>query len=269
MFTHMSYIADIGVEYLAISNTFAGFGTLGFSIKALSFGDIPITTEDQPDGTGEITSPTFVTIGGTFSRLLTDRIAVGLTLNMITERMERVNTSGIAFNVGVQYNGVGGIEGLALGVVVKNIGPQMEYTGNGLLRTGQIDDISRPGSFYLVKAAAAELPSVMEMGLGYEANLNEAGKLRFTGLFQNNNFADDEYRGGVEYSYDDLVFLRTGYNYIPKNGEVQNIYSGPNGWSFGFGVHTILSDVDLSVDYGYRAVQFFGGNQVVGLSLGF
>ena len=269
MFTHMSYIADIGVEYLAISNTFAGFGTLGFSMKALSFGDIPITTEDQPDGTGEITSPTFVTIGGTFSRLLTDRIAVGLTLNMITERMERVNTSGIAFNVGVQYNGVGGIEGLALGVVVKNIGPQMEYTGNGLLRTGQVDDISRPGSFYLVKAAAAELPSVMEMGLGYEANLNEAGKLRFTGLFQNNNFADDEYRGGVEYSYDDLVFLRTGYNYIPKNGEVQNIYSGPNGWSFGFGVHTILSDVDLSVDYGYRAVQFFGGNQVVGLSLGF
>ncbi len=269
MFTHMSYIADIGVEYLAVSNAFAGFGTLGFSMKALSFGDIPITTEDQPDGTGEITSPTFVTIGGTFSRQLTDRIAVGITLNLITERMERVNTSGIAFNVGVQYNGIGGIDGLALGVVVKNIGPQMEYGGNGLLRNGQVDDISRPGSFYLVKAAAAELPSVMEMGLGYEANMNEAGKLRFTGLFQNNNFADDEYRSGVEYAYDDLVFLRAGYNYIPKNGDVQSIYSGPNGWSFGVGVRTLLSDVELSVDYAYRGVQFFGGNHVFGLVLGF
>ena len=269
MFTHMSYIGDIGVEYLAVSNTFAGFGTLGFSMKALSFGDIPITTEDQPDGTGEITSPTFVTIGGTFSRQLTDRIAVGLTLNMITERMERVSTSGIAFNVGVQYNGIGGIDGLALGVVVKNIGPQMEYGGNGLLRSGQVDDISRPGSFYIVKAAAAELPSVMEMGLGYEANMNEAGKLRFTGLFQNNNFADDEYRSGVEYVYDDLVSLRAGYNYIPKNGDLQSIYSGANGWSFGVGVRTLLSDVDLSVDYAFRAVQFFGGNHVFGLILGF
>src|SRR5258706_4415899 len=30
MFSHMSYMANIGVEYVAVSNSFAGLGTLGF-----------------------------------------------------------------------------------------------------------------------------------------------------------------------------------------------------------------------------------------------
>ncbi|MBI1803721.1 MAG: PorV/PorQ family protein [Ignavibacteriae bacterium] len=270
MFTHMNYIADVGVEYLALSNYFPGFGTIGFSLKALSFGDIQITTEDQPDGTGEIASPTFVTIGATFSRQLADRISVGVTMNLITERMERVSASGIAFNVGVQYNGIGGINGLSLGVVVKNIGPQIAYDGNGLLRTGNIDDVLRPGSFYAIKAASAELPSVMEMGIGYEAVLNDASKVRFSGLFQNNNFSNDEYKTGVEYTYNDLFSLRGGYNYVTAQ-EVgrESIYSDAYGWSFGLGVRTQLSDLDISVDYAYRAVQFFGGNHAIGVILGF
>jgi len=270
MFSHMDYIADIGVEYLALSNTFPGFGTIGFSLKALSFGDIMITTEDQPDGTGEIASPTFVTIGGTFSRQLADRIAVGVTMNLITERLERVGTTGIAFNIGVQYTGVGSINGLSLGVVVKNIGPQMTYDGNGLLRTGQIDDVLRPGSFYLVRAASAELPSIMEMGVAYEARVNDANTLRFSGLFQNNNFSNDEYKMGIEYTYSDIVSLRGGYNYVAaQEAGSENIFSDAYGWSFGLGVRTPLSDLDLSVDYAYRAVQFFGGNHAVGVTIGF
>ncbi len=270
MFSHMDYIADIGVEYLALSNSFPGFGTIGFSLKALSFGDIPITTEDQPDGTGEIASPTFVTIGATYSRQLADRIAFGVTMNLITERMERVGASGIAFNIGVQYIGVGSINGLSLGVVVKNIGPQMTYDGNGLLRTGQIDDVLRPGSFYELKAASAELPSIMEMGLGYEADLNDANKVRFSGLFQNNNFSNDEYKTGFEYTYNDEFSFRYGYNYVAaQEAGRESIYSESYGWSFGLGVRTQLSDLNISVDYAYRAAQFFGGNHAFGIILGF
>lgn len=270
MFTHMNFIADIGVEYLAISNTFSDLGTLGFSLKSLSFGDIPITTEDQPDGTGEIASVTFVTIGGTYSRVLADRISFGITLNLISEKMERVSASAIAFTIGVQYFGVGGIHGLSLGVAVKNIGPQMTYGGYGLLRSGQVDDVLRPGSFYLVQAASAELPSVMEIGVGYEKSIDDNNKVRLSTQFQNNNFSNDEYKTGAEYIFNDMFSLRGGYNYVAaqKDG-FKSIYSDAFGWSFGLGVRTQLSDVDLSVDYAYRAAQFFGGNHVVGVILGF
>ncbi|RKZ00396.1 MAG: hypothetical protein DRQ13_00510, partial [Ignavibacteriae bacterium] len=54
LFSHMSYIADIGVEYGALAANFEGFGVLSLSLKALSIGDIQVTTTANPDGTGEI-----------------------------------------------------------------------------------------------------------------------------------------------------------------------------------------------------------------------
>lgn len=265
IFTHMTYLADIGVDYLAISNSFQGFGTIAVSIKSLSIGDIPITTEDAPDGTGEITSPSFITLGATYSKQLTDRIGVGFTLSLISERMERVSSSGAAFSMGVQYAGVAGIPGLSLGVAVKNIGPQMKYDGPGLLRTGNIDDVTRPGSFYLVQAATAELPSVMEIGLGYSIPLQNLGSLDVTTLFQNNNFSQDEYKFGAEYSYNRWIFLRGGYEYSREDERPDFIYGGTGG----AGVRSDLGGVDASIDYAYRSADFFGGNHVFSIILGF
>ncbi len=46
----MSYIADIGVECASVAVDFAEFGVLAFQLKALSIGDIPVTTVNTPDG---------------------------------------------------------------------------------------------------------------------------------------------------------------------------------------------------------------------------
>ncbi|MBI3194586.1 MAG: PorV/PorQ family protein [Ignavibacteriae bacterium] len=264
-FSHVNYLADIGVEYVAISSAFEGLGTLGLSIKSLSFGDIAVTTEEQPDGTGELTSPTFFTLGVTYAKQLADRVSVGLTLSHITEKIERASAAGIAFNVGVQYSGVGGVDGLNLGVVVKNIGPQMQYEGTGLLREGSVEDLNYTGSLVQLQAASAELPSVMEIGLGYNKSFDEVNSLSFSGLFQNNNFSDDEYKIGLEYSYSDLLFLRGGYSQSAKTTELESIFGG----TYGIGFHQNLGDVDLSIDYAFRSAEYFGGNHVFGVILGF
>ncbi|MDP3683529.1 MAG: PorV/PorQ family protein, partial [Ignavibacteria bacterium] len=98
MFSHMSYIADIGVEYGAISANFEGFGVISLGLKSLSIGDIMETTTETPDGTGATFSPQMLTAGLSYSRQLTDRISVGLTANVIMETLGDVSTSGIAFN---------------------------------------------------------------------------------------------------------------------------------------------------------------------------
>ncbi len=263
-FSHLNYLADIGVEYVGVSSKFEGLGTLGLSIKSLTFGDIAVTTEEQPDGTGELISPTFFTLGVTFAKQLADRVSVGLTLNHITEKIERASAAGIAFNVGVQYSGVGGVDGLNLGVVVKNIGPQMQYEGTGLLREGSAEDVSY-SSLVQLQAATAELPSVMEIGLGYTKAFDETNSLNLTGLFQNNNFSDDEYKVGLEYAYSDLLYLRGGYSQSAKTTELESIYGG----TYGIGFHQNLGDVDLSIDYAFRSADYFGGNHVFGVILGF
>ncbi|CUT00349.1 hypothetical protein [Candidatus Kryptobacter tengchongensis] len=53
MFSHVSWIADMKVNYLAVIANFGGVGVFGLSLKSLDFGEIPLTTVDAPDGTGK------------------------------------------------------------------------------------------------------------------------------------------------------------------------------------------------------------------------
>lgn len=263
LFSHMTYLADIGVDYIALGTNFEGFGTLGFSLKSLSFGDIPVTTEDVPDGTGETFSPTYVTVGVTYSLLVTERISIGLTSNFITERIDRVSASGVAFNAGVQYSGFASVEGLALGVAVKNIGPSMQFDGPGLLRQAEVVDVLRPASFYSIVAASDELPSTIELGVTYAIALEEKNTLSFSGVFQNQNLSDDEYKLGAEFGFANTLFVRAGYTFAQESAAY--IY----GLTVGAGVNYQFSDLAVTFDYAFRDVDFLGANHIFSIGLGF
>jgi hypothetical protein len=265
IFSHMSYIADIGVEYGAVAANFEGFGVLSFSIKSLGVGDILVTTTANPDGTGDTFSPTFIVAGLSYSRQLTETISVGLTGNFISERMADVSASGFAFDVGVMYNNLADIHGLSLGVVIKNLGPEMKYDGGGLFHEGQIDDVNRPPTFYKVDAAPFELPSNFQLGLGYAPVLDEMNFLQFSGIYQNNNFSGDEYKLGGEYGYNDLFFVRAGYQFAPQLDSDAYLY----GFTAGVGINYEIENFGLKVDYAFRDVEFFDANHVIALTLGF
>jgi len=275
MFSHMSYIADMPINYFAVGMNFEGFGMVGFSLKSLGIGDIAVTNEDFPDGTGEIISPTYVTLGATFSRMLAENISVGVTANLITERIDRVNATGLGFNVGVQYQNLGEISGLDIGVAVKNIGPQMKFDGTALLRQGQLGSDGRQG-FYKIEAGSFELPSTIEIGASYTNKLAEDNTVTIASVFQNNNFSADEYKIGAEYAYRNNFFVRAGWN-LAESTTDDNMTATPAtdestylfGGSAGAGVHSNLGDMDVTVDYAYRSVKFLDGNHTISIKLGF
>ena len=263
MFSQMQYIADIGVSYGALNVNAGSFGHLAFTIKSLSFGNIPRTTEDYPDGTGETFSPTFVTTGITYGKLLNDRISVGVTFNLIAEQIMSTSATGMGINAGVQYNGLA-IPELKLGVVVKNIGPNMTYDGSNLYRFGTIE-ADRDAQYYKVEPASFELPTTMEIGLAYEKKFGEQHNIALSTTFQNNNYSTDEYKFGGEYGYNNLLFIRGGYNINPEADKDAQLFD----YTFGFGLHFDLSGTIVAFDYAYRHTQFFDANSVVTVSLGF
>lgn len=265
LLTHMNYIADIGVEYGAVAATFEGFGVVSFSVKSLSMDAIDVTTTQNPDGTGQTFKPQFLTVGLSYSRQLSDRIAVGVTGNLITERLGDVSTNGVAFNIGVIYDNLGEVPGLSLGVVVKNIGPQMTFDGPGLYRLATVNEQSRPSQLYKIDAAPFELPSTLEFGLGYKSSIGEQSSLLLASTFQNNNFSGDEYKVGAELAYNNMLFLRGGYSMSPKNQTDEYLY----GFTAGAGLNYQMEGLTISVDYAYRSVKFFEGNNVLSLKLGF
>jgi len=265
MFSHMSYIADIGVEYGAIATNFEGFGVVSFSIKALSIGDIAVTTTTNPDGTGDTFAPQMITAGLSYGRQLTERISVGLTANFITETLGSVSASGIAFNIGVIYDNLADVNGLSIGVVMKNLGPQMEYDGSGLFTTAEVTNYNRPPQFYKVDAAPFELPSSFELGIGFKPQIDEMNSLQFSGMFQNNNFSGDEIKLGAEYGYNDILFLRGGYQLAPDIDSEDYLF----GFTAGLGIQYQLEGIGINVDYTFRSVQnYFDSNHVFAISLG-
>ena len=266
MFSHMSYIADIGISYAAVSAKFEGFGTIAFSVKSIDFGDIPITTVEAPEGTGSLYSPSFVTVGLTYANSLTDRIRVGINTKIISEKIMRTSTTGIAFDAGVQYSGFANIRGLSFGIVLKNLGPQMKFDGPDLLRTAVDNSSVRGEQNYKVDGATFELPSQLELGMAYEHTFTDAYKFTLSTAFQNNNFAHDEYKFSGEFAFQDMLFLRGGYALLPdaKGKEEENIY-GP---TFGAGLY-LKTGIDITVDYGYRWTRYFDANHVFSIKLGF
>jgi hypothetical protein len=265
MFSTMQIFSDISVNYLAVGVDAGQIGAIGFSIKSLGFGDIPLTTLEDSDGaSGQTFSPSFVTGAITYSRALTDAIYVGLSGKLISESIPRASASALAFDIGIQYLAVGNIPGLSLGLVVKNIGTKIQYGGSAFLAPAT-DEGSTTSDFRSRPTASHQLPATVELGLGYERKIAEEHALIFSGNFANNNFNNDDWKLGLEYMYTDLIALRGGYIFTENIDSADQLFT----YSLGLGLHYNVSGTDLMFNYAYRAQQYFDGNNLFEFVVGF
>ncbi|MGQ9805772.1 MAG: PorV/PorQ family protein [Chlorobiales bacterium] len=266
MFSSMSYLADIKISYLAATANLGNAGTVGFAIKSLNFGDILRTTDEDPDGLrGEQWSPNYITASLTYAKAFTDRIAVGATAKLISETILSSSATGLALDFGVQYTTP---FDLKIAVILKNLGDQMRYAGPDLER--QVARFPGDGPQNLLRteivASAGEIPSSFEIGAAYDFKLDPKNVVTLAGNFRNNNFSEDEYQLGAQYAFQDLLFLRGGMNFdVSKHGE--NVFT--NSFALGAGINYRLGGVSIMLDYAYRSAQFFSGNQVFAVRLGF
>jgi hypothetical protein len=282
MFSHQNYFADMKLNYAGVASKMGGLGVLGLSVKVLSIGEIFVTTEAAPDGTGEILTPTFSVLGATWARQFTDRVNFGGSLNFVSENLADNTASGIAVDLGVQY--VTDWHGFRLGMVMKNYGTSMSYSGPGF-EVSVLDPNQDPnaGPHRLgYDATSFEMPSYLTLSSNY--NLMQSSKAKLTALaaFQNNNFSGDNLRGGLEWTYRDMLALRGSY-FGSFNGTIDqttgeesfSFGSGDDiyeGFAFGAGLATGLGATSkLGVDLAFRPVKsgFFDDTFELGVHLRF
>jgi len=268
MFSYMSYIADIDLNYAAVAAKFPRLGTFAFSLKSLDFGEIPLTTESDPEGrSGQTYSPGYTTVSLGYSRALTDAIAAGIAVKLVSENIHLVSATGFALDFGIQYYQFIGLKGLTLGVAVKNIGPQMDFDGPGLLRDALPAEARRPEQKLQVDAASFELPSSIELGLAYEVTLGEQLIGIANGVFASNNLAEDTYHFGGELGYigEGVRFYgRGGYSLSRNDIDDSYIY----GATLGAGLVYMAPGINVTIDYAWRDVQFFTSNNIISIKLG-
>lgn len=252
MFSYMSYIADINVSYFAIGTNLGDFGAFAFSIKAFDIGDIPVTTFESPDGDGTTYSPGFITLGISYSKIITDRVSIGVNGKLISESIMDVSATGFALDFGVQYRFD---NNLSIGANVMNIGTNMDYSGSNLQVSTGIPNSqvgSRDGNYQVI-AEAFQIPSYFELSVGYEMDINEQNMLTVGSTFRNNNALEDQLKFGLEYGFAQTFFIRGGYNLLVENTD-QAIF----GLTFGAGIdYNVGEDIGFVFDYAFRDVKEF------------
>ena len=260
----------INMSSLGLAQKAGENGAFGFSLMALDFGDIPVTTTLQPEGTGSTFSPTFFNLGLSYAHIFENKISVGVTVRVISEALADVTASAVALDAGVQYV-TGPKENFKFGISLRNVGSRMSFGGEGLSQ--QLNKASFDQEFPISfdnRSAAFELPSVLNIGLSYDLYPGEKHRLTLLGNFTANSFSEDQIGAGAEYSLDDLFMLRGAYKYDFGSGDpiTEPIYTGLSaGASVAIPFSKENKNVKMSIDYAYRETKIWNGTHNIGVRI--
>ena len=245
MFTHLSYLADININFVGLATNIEDFGVIGISAKIVSIGDMEETTELFPDGTGRVYNPSLSVLGVSFARSLNANVSFGATAMFVNETVFEVSATGFAVDIGFLYDPHW--NGLQFGFTVKNYGAEMAFTGDGFNRPLE----GRQGAS---ESATFDLPSSINMGVAYNLYDQGANVATFSGNFRSNNYYQDMYQGGLEYVWDGTISLRAGYNWAD---DTEYLF----GMSAGAGLNLQVSGIDLVFDYSWNQTETFDALQ--------
>ena len=268
IFSNRQYFADIDNSFFGIATDLGDY-KMGVSVRSFNIGDINETTVWYPDGTGQVFTPNFSILGATLARKLSDNTSVGINANLIREGFGRVAATGVAYDLGVQYRGLLGREGLDVGFTLKNFGSPMKYDGEGLGVMASPVDGDRPVEYYKIDAAAFDLPFVFDMGVSYNIAGADIGV-----TYTSNYYSTDELKFSVGYALEGLGSVGVGMQSSSPSQEIEDTddwYTNPaDGVSFGASLDmSRFVGMNMSVDYSMLPMGDFGTNSVVALRVAF
>ena len=266
-----SYLSgtDIGLVAGGLAQKIGKSGAIGISLMSVDFGDIRLTTTDQPEGNGNTFSPSFFNLGFGYAHTFENKVSVGILFRGVSESITDVSAFGFALDAGVQYV-TGEQDNFKFGISLRNIGSRMQYGGEGLATQGPSPNGDAYELTFSQRSADFELPSMLNIGLSYDFLIGASHRLTALGNFTSNSFSQDQVGGGLEYSLNDLFMLRAGYRYeFGSEDEIQApIYTG---LSAGASVSMPLSkenpNTRLSIDYAYRDTKIWDGTHNVGIRI--
>ena len=245
-FTMNKWLADISYNYTAVAMHFNNLGTFAFQVTALNSGDIPVTTVDQPLGTGEKYTVNDFSMGAAFGMLLTDRVSVGVQFNYINETIWHSSLNAFGMNFGIQYQFYG--DGPMLGASVSNFGTKSAYNGRDLYLNYDFDtkkygdNNQLPAEF---RTDSYNLPTIFRIGLSLPIKFSDEINLLVSADAIHPNDNTESINAGAELSLMNTIVLRGGF----RNLYQENLEGG---LVLGGGFHSeVFGGLIFRIDYAY------------------
>ncbi len=231
-----------------------GAFAIGVGLQTLDSGEMDVTTEFEPMGTGERFRFIDVAAGITIAQQLTDLFSYGVTVKAVHESVAEVSTTTAALDLGIHYRI--GSTGAEMGVAIRHFGLDGE-PGGELSRT---DPTAPEGVIVERDFETITLPTTFLLGLSYHAfRATPDHALTISSqLYRPNDNAESLSLGG-EYTFREALVLRAGYRF----GVEEYVAS------FGGGVRVEALGAAARVDYGFTRLERLGNVHAFGLNFSF
>ena len=230
--SHIQWPVGIQYEFVGLVYQLRPTLALGTSAGFLYSGDMEVTDEYHPTGTGQYFSYSDFVGSLSLSIRMTDRFSFGVTGKFAQENLADLEMHTFLFDLGTFY--WTGYKSLRFAASMRNFGANVRPAGTFLKRTTS-------GTQVRQKYTGFSPPT--EFSLGAAMEVYQTPTHRVTTSLQMNHPMDNAENAvfGSEYTFRRLFSLRGGYRFNYGNAH----------WTFGAGAVIPLRKVKLAIDYAY------------------
>jgi hypothetical protein len=264
---HTNWIGDTRFDFASFVLPLEEFGTVGFNVTSLSMDDMKVTTVEKPEGTGEYFSAGDLAVGVSYAHRLTDRFTIGFNAKYIQQSIWHESANAFAIDVGTIFR-TDLIGGLTIGASLSNFGTPMKMSGRDARQFGMLDPTKQGTNSQIpqdIELDSWDLPLLFQIGVS--TTPFKTDNYRFTiaadALHPNDNY--ESINVGGEFAFQDILFLRGGYNAL-------GLPEREGGASFGFGISSnsfLSSTTTVKFDYAFRDMGRLSNINVFSLSVRF
>ncbi len=245
-FNHSSWLADVSYDYAAGSVNIDGLGTLFATFTSLRVPEDEVRTIEYPEGDGRTWDANSLVIGVGYARSLTDRFSIGFHVKYIQESIWNSSASSVALDVGTYY--ITPFNDLVIGASVSNFGTKMQLTGRDLQINTDPNNSPNSGpnnipADYLTEKN--DLPLNFRVGLAMDVVNTRYFKLTAAVDAVHPNDNKEYVNSGLEFSYNEMIFLRGGYKalFLPNSEQ---------GLTLGMGInYNLTPELKFTFNYAY------------------
>jgi len=234
--SYNSWYADISHMFYGVAVNLRELGTIGFGATILTTDDMAVTTPAFPEGTGEMFKATDFAFTIVYARQISEEFGLGLSAKYIKSYLYNtdIGANSIAFDIGTLYDIP--VLRTRLGISVNNLGRDLKFLNEQY-----------------------SLPTILRFGARTTVFEEDVHRVFLALQVGRPNDADEQYNLGVEYTFQEIVALRTGYRF---NYDTEN-------WSGGVGLNLSSLGIKGTLDYSYTNYKFLPGTHMFTTEIGF
>ncbi len=247
IFDHTQWIADLNYNFIAGTYSLGDFGTIGLSFIGSSYGEMNVTTVDEPNGTGSVFTVSDVAFSIGWAINLTQEFSIGFNPKIVRQTIWNTSGTSFAIDMGVLYDTP--FDGLTIGMSITNLGNKLQLSGTSAVllydpdpeTTGNNDRI--PGEF---QTGAWSLPLTFVLGFSYDVINTDMHRLIIDLDARHPNDNYESINIGGEYVFNDVLAIRGGYKSLFLTDSQETFALGA-----GF-KQRLMGNVAIYIDYAYQ-----------------